>query len=209
MGLTVEENYFERTPVGLDVINSKVELMRNEFLNNNIGITIRGPSASTKIEENVFLNNSKAIENLTSEVLFAQRNYWGESDSLNILALLIGPIDFSNYFKSDPSFDELSSDGTEQYLKSNNEIPFPNPSNPKFNVFNIPVNLKESGSVKIMIWNVLGSRVFKSGSMLLNEGYQNIEWDGRNDDGEFVAPGIYFYRIWSNFSRSDGRLTVM
>ena len=208
-GLTVEENYFERTPVGLDVINSKVELMRNEFLNNNIGITIRGPSASTKIEENVFLNNSKAIENLTSEVLFAQRNYWGESDSLNILALLIGPIDFSNYFKRDPSFDELSSDDTEQYLKSNNEIPFPNPSNPKFNVFNIPVNLKESGSVKIMIWNVLGSRVFKSGSMLLNEGYQNIEWDGRNDDGEFVAPGIYFYRIWSNFSRSDGRLTVM
>ena len=89
------------------------------------------------------------------------------------------------------------------------EMPFPNPNNPKVNVFNIPVNLEERGLIQMMVWDVLGSRICKLEPRMLDEGLQIIEWDGRNDDGEYVASGTYFYRIWSSRSRREGRLTLI
>ena len=49
--------------------------------------------------------------------------------------------------------------------------------------------------VQVTVYNILGQKV----RTLVNEnqkaGYQRIEWDSKNDKGEEVASGIYFYRI--------------
>ena len=76
-------------------------------------------------------------------------------------------------------------------------------------LFNIPVNLEERGLFQMVVWDILGSRICKLEPRMLDAGLQIIEWDGRNDDGEYVASGTYFYRIWSSRSRSEGRLTLI
>ena len=207
--LTIEDNHFERTPVGLEVNNSNTELLRNKFISNGIGLRFRGLSSPITIKGNVFSGNSTAIENLMNEKLYAQGNYWGELDSLNILGLMNGPVDFSSFLKVDPDSEEVLLDTILEQNKSDIEIPFPNPNNPTVNVFNIPVNLKESGLVQMMVWDVLGSRVCKLDPRILGEGLQIIEWDGRNDDGEYVASGIYFYRVWSSRITREGRLMLI
>jgi hypothetical protein len=69
---------------------------------------------------------------------------------------------------------------------------YPNPFNPQTV---IKYALPQDCEVEITIYNILGQKV----QTLVNEhqqaGYKRIEWDSKNERGEEVASGIYFYRI--------------
>jgi hypothetical protein len=72
---------------------------------------------------------------------------------------------------------------------------FPNPFNPSTTIgFDIP---EKHGEVwtELIVYNVRGQRV----KTLLREskvpGAYYIQWDGRNDNGQKVASGIYLYRL--------------
>jgi hypothetical protein len=69
---------------------------------------------------------------------------------------------------------------------------YPNPFNPQTN---IEYALSKDTDVKLTIYNVLGERV----KVLVDEhqtaGYQRVSWDGRDQEGEEVASGVYFYRL--------------
>jgi hypothetical protein len=74
---------------------------------------------------------------------------------------------------------------------------YPNPFNPDTW---IPYQLAEASDVIIQIYNVSGHLI-----RTLDVGYRDadtyatkekaVHWDGRNDSGESVSSGIYFYRI--------------
>ncbi|NOZ62496.1 MAG: T9SS type A sorting domain-containing protein [Calditrichaeota bacterium] len=72
---------------------------------------------------------------------------------------------------------------------------YPNPFNPSTM---ISFNLSRQANVKISVFDVSGKEV----RVLVNEktqpGYHHIEWDGRNNFGEKVASGVYFYRMQIN-----------
>ena len=95
-----------------------------------------------------------------------------------------------------------------QWLATNGEIPsesrllpnYPNPFNPETW---IPYHLANSTDVTIFIYNVLGQPVRRldighrhAGRYV--EHSQAAHWDGRNDAGEFVTSGVYFYSIKTN-----------
>jgi hypothetical protein len=69
---------------------------------------------------------------------------------------------------------------------------YPNPFNPQTV---IQYALPHDCEVQITIYNILGQKV----RTLVNEnqkaGYQRVEWNSKNDKGEEVASGIYFFRI--------------
>jgi len=74
---------------------------------------------------------------------------------------------------------------------------FPNPLNPDTW---IPYQLKEGSEVKIQIHNVMGYLVRElklgykpSGTYVTYD--RAAYWDGRNDAGELVSSGVYFYSI--------------
>ena len=74
---------------------------------------------------------------------------------------------------------------------------YPNPFNP---VTKIEYRLPETGpggktSVNLVVYDVTGSkvRVLVSGSE--GSGKHVVEWDGRNDAGQAVGSGVYFYRL--------------
>jgi len=84
---------------------------------------------------------------------------------------------------------------------------FPNAANPETW---FPFQLSEASEVKIQIYNASGQLV-----KTLNLGYKNAGyylnkekaafWNGRNDRGERVASGIYFYTMCAKPSRASGK----
>ncbi len=73
---------------------------------------------------------------------------------------------------------------------------FPNPFNPTTTIgFDIPQIAEGPMSVQLIVFNTLGQRVRTLVDGILAAGSYTITWDGRNDVGEPVANGIYFYGL--------------
>jgi hypothetical protein len=73
---------------------------------------------------------------------------------------------------------------------------YPNPFNPSTNiVFTIPQDERGSREVRLVVFDVMSRQVRE----LVNErrapGKYLQVWDGRNDAGEVVGSGVYFYRL--------------
>jgi len=69
---------------------------------------------------------------------------------------------------------------------------YPNPFNPVTTIqYDIPVETH----VNLIVYDILGREV----RMLLNQteqpGYKSIRWNGRNNAGQEISAGMYFYRI--------------
>jgi|GEM_PF-672853 len=69
---------------------------------------------------------------------------------------------------------------------------FPNPFNP---TTTINYSLKENSDVQIIIFNTLGRKVRTLVDKNEAAGHYSVRWDGKNDIGNFVATGLYFYKI--------------
>lgn len=71
---------------------------------------------------------------------------------------------------------------------------YPNPFNPTTVIgFTVP----ESGSVSIMVYDVLGRHVRTLVSQPYQVGLHSVVWDGRDDSGSMVSAGVYVYTIKS------------
>ncbi len=72
---------------------------------------------------------------------------------------------------------------------------YPNPFNPSTIInFNLPV----SSNIKLIIIDIIGQQI----RSLLNEeksaGNYSVIWDGKDDFGQLVSSGVYFYRMQAN-----------
>jgi len=83
---------------------------------------------------------------------------------------------------------------------------YPNPFNPQTV---IQYSLPSDCEVQITIYNILGQRV----KALINEhqeaGYKRVEWDSKNDRGEEVASGIYFYQIKAGEFAKSKKMVIL
>lgn len=94
----------------------------------------------------------------------------------------------------------VSSFPTAEKHSLNKEIPegfellqnYPNPFNPQTE---IAYTLPEGSNVKLEIYNVLGQKVKVLADEYQSAGTKKVVWDGRNENGEKVSSGIYFYRL--------------
>ena len=70
------------------------------------------------------------------------------------------------------------------------------------------LNLPKAGHLKIGIYNVLGQRVRTLVDEALPAGFRLLSWDGRNQSGQAVSSGIYFYRIIAPDHRVTDRMIL-
>lgn len=83
---------------------------------------------------------------------------------------------------------------------------YPNPFNPTTNIsYALPAN----AYVRLTIYNILGQKV----KTLVNgeemAGYKNVIWDGKNDRGQEVSSGIYFYRIKAGSFTKTAKMSML
>jgi hypothetical protein len=69
---------------------------------------------------------------------------------------------------------------------------YPNPFNP---VTTIDYSLKETGNVNLRIYNVAGQLVRTLVNGNVAAGPASVKWYGRNDAGQSVSSGVYFYKL--------------
>jgi len=69
---------------------------------------------------------------------------------------------------------------------------YPNPFNP---TTSIKYQLPQTSDVRLLIYNVLGQKVRTLVNSQIEAGYHSVIWDGRNDEGNAVASGVYIYRF--------------
>lgn len=94
--------------------------------------------------------------------------------------------------------------GKKEYIEKNTQgIPliavdyalmqnYPNPFNPSTQ---IRYTLGHSGNISLDIYNVLGQRVRSLVNTIQQIGTYELEWDGKDDAGNTVSTGVYFYKL--------------
>ncbi len=73
---------------------------------------------------------------------------------------------------------------------------------------NFSVRMSAAGSIYLRVFDNSGRvvRTLAGGSAVT--AHARITWDGRNDDGQAVAPGVYFYRVTSATARAWGKVIL-
>jgi len=69
---------------------------------------------------------------------------------------------------------------------------YPNPFNPKTV---IEYEIQRAGGVELRIYNSTGQRVRTLVDEEKSEGFYRVLWDGKDDHGQILASGVYFYRL--------------
>ena len=72
---------------------------------------------------------------------------------------------------------------------------YPNPFNP---VTIIEYDVPENAAVQLLVYDILGRQVRMLVNGPLDAGYKSVRWNGRNDRGQNVSAGMYFYSLQVN-----------
>jgi hypothetical protein len=71
---------------------------------------------------------------------------------------------------------------------------YPNPFNPTTTIaYDLPLD----GTVRLVIYDVMGREVTRLVNGFTPAGYHSVRWDARNKLGENVSAGVYFYHLQS------------
>ena len=84
--------------------------------------------------------------------------------------------------------------------------PYPNPFNA---ATTIPFRIAETGPVSCTIRNLLGQTVRTLVQDIVPAGYHEAAWDGRDDSGNPVSGGLYFYRVAQSGVVQTGKMLLM
>jgi hypothetical protein len=83
---------------------------------------------------------------------------------------------------------------------------YPNPFNP---TTTIAYSVFQTGQVALEIYNVLGEKVRTLVDQYQPAGDYEVIWDSRNDHGEAVSSGIYFYRLRAGDLNETKKMVLM
>ena len=82
----------------------------------------------------------------------------------------------------------------------------PNPFNP---TTRISFELPEAADVQLNVFNILGQRVRTLVNEFLPAGKHEVFFDGRGDQNQILASGVYFYRLEAGEFRQSLKMTLM
>jgi len=83
---------------------------------------------------------------------------------------------------------------------------YPNPFNPETR---IQFELSKPSYVRIEIYNVHGQKIKRLVNEMKPTGAHIVVWDGRIDNAEFAASGVYFYRFVAGNFQQIRKMTLL
>lgn len=113
--------------------------------------------------------------------------------------LLMGRI-LNNFFGEATAVAAKNNDVPQRFTLSQN---YPNPFNLQKSNFHagqtrIDYSLPENSIVNFRIYDVLGRTIKEWKGMSKSPGTYNLDWDGKNNLGQHVAAGVYFWEMTSH-----------
>jgi len=88
---------------------------------------------------------------------------------------------------------------------------YPNPFNPSTTIpFRIPASFgAQSLPVRLTIFNALGQRIRSLIDEPRSAGYYRAHWNGRDDGGQQIASGLYFFRLNAADQSATGKMLLI
>jgi hypothetical protein len=83
---------------------------------------------------------------------------------------------------------------------------YPNPFNA---TTKLNFSLKQAGDITLEIYNVLGQKINTLVDGKMDAGHHSIVWDGKNDAGDIVSSGVYFYKLTTDDYTSSRQMTLL
>ncbi|MBN2071180.1 MAG: T9SS type A sorting domain-containing protein [Candidatus Krumholzibacteriota bacterium] len=83
---------------------------------------------------------------------------------------------------------------------------FPNPFNP---MTTISYEIENQAPVTIAVYNVAGQRIKTLVSNIVQSGFNTVQWDGRDSNGDHLSSGIYFYSIKAGNETVTRRMVLL
>jgi parallel beta-helix repeat protein len=192
--------------VNIDVFNSSPIITNNTItgIDDDAGIYIfDGGSPNPTIQFNDIFGNAAGLWNdEPSVIITAESNWWG--DPSGPYHPTLNPGGLGNLVSDNVDFDPWSTSPNQSGIVRDEtgcrEKPSafslyqncPNPFNP---TTNIEFDLPRSGPVRIEIFNILGQKIRTLVNEHMKAGHWLVDWDGKDDNGNDVSSGIYFYRL--------------
>jgi VWFA-related protein len=186
----------------------------------NVKLSIPEDSGLSLMEEEIKNLGSLepgAEQEIRFQLEFRPRGYTSREGGVNLVTLSVSSD------STTPDFDTLPptyifiptpppTPPTGGKLSNKNVYAYPNPFNPEMGYVNIRYSLSKDANVTIKIYDISGELV----TTLIEEqpkekGIEYSEpWDGRNDRGDIVANGVYFYLITTtNGEKAVGKIAVL
>jgi hypothetical protein len=185
----------------------------------NITLAYRYEGTDPRQIRYIYKANAQTVPSVWNAPFTGVNDYWpeysppqraytvrGTDNSIGSAVLYVSALDQDLYFDAS-SFtavdDEVEDKPIRRFSLDQN---YPNPFNP---TTKIEFVLSKSGQVRIEIFNILGQKVKTLVDQYLKAGHQMIEWDGKDESGEEVASGIYFYRLQAKEFTQTKKMVLM
>jgi len=159
--------------------------------------------------ESVLQNPSNALDSLYAAINQGYCYYKLSEDGRAILpncSVQTNTIDelqifISNLNKEASDNSQVTQQANALYLTN-----YPNPFNP---VTNISYTLPQKGMVEVSIYNLRGQLVKRLVNTEQDAAMHSTVWNGKNDAGQVVDPGVYFCRVKSGSTHTSHKIMLM
>ena len=201
VGVSIEENYLEGHSVGLVAEDAGVQVVRNEFVDNDLVALVLGPRVPRFFQFNVVQGHGLLLDNRSIHPVPARYNWWGRGDAEGIAQGMQGAVDWQPFIQNDPQ--EPAAFALEQN--------WPNPFNGRTQIAFSLDAAEGIGRTRLVleVFNSTGQRVRRLLDQPAAPGRYTAVWDGRDQKGIQVASGVYYYRLVHGEQRLMRRLALV
>ena len=183
----IEGNALYNHEVGLWTRSARPRIVRNQFFHNALAMRVEGSVVPARLVLNGVQEGEQLLDNQTEQPLQAINNWWGNEDESWIAARISGDVNWRPFLNFDPRIP------LDFALGQN----YPNPFNEGTQIdYQIGINdpiVAGQTRVELEVRTLTGGLVRHLVEDMAAPGLYSASWDGRDERGERVASGMYYY----------------
>lgn len=185
--IEIEDNALNNHEVGLWTKSARPRIVRNHFAGNALALRVEGSTVPARLVLNGVQDSEQLLDNRANQPLQATNNWWGTEDEAWIADRMRGEVNWRPFLNFDPR-------RPLDFALGQN---YPNPFNEGTQIdyqigINDPIVAGQTG-VELEVRTATGGLVRHLVKDLAAPGLYSTAWDGRDERGERVASGMYYY----------------
>ena len=185
--VAVLRNILRDNRIGLLIRDASPEIARNAFLGNELAMRFEGDRGPETLELNASEGMGVLLDNRAEVEVVARNNWWGVDRAEEIAGRMRGVVDWQPFLTVDPR----------RPLAFALKQSYPNPFNGRTVIrYSIGVDMVTEGDeMALVVYQATGQvvRRLRGGTAVAGEFV--AEWDGRDERGQQVASGPYYYEL--------------
>jgi hypothetical protein len=183
----IRDNSFADHEVGIIAHSSRPQILNNRFARNRLAIELSGEIVPARLELNTIHDSEELLVNHSALEVVAINNWWGTRDASRISSRILGPVVWQPFLNFDPR-NPVNFGLAQSY---------PNPFNGstiiEFTVGLDDAVIEEENGVLLEVRSTSGALVRRLVRETAFPGVYSVTWDGRDEGGDQVATGVYYY----------------